>query len=205
MVSAGPRPLLRGRRRRDAVVSGDSPRRVDPDWWRDRGRRHAAHVGSDRAPSVAPRDAVRRPPERCAVPGVGPVPRLGPRALASILHHVRPVLLVLEARDRPGHPRGSRSRDHRPRRHDQGTCARAVVVRAGARRASGFCVLLPTRHPFAPRRELPMTMLYSDRLVTLAGVPLPTAVSTCATTRAISRSATRTASSATKPIARLVR
>jgi len=71
--------------------------------------------------------------------------------------------------------------------------------------SSGFCVLLPTRPPFASRRELPMTMLYSDRLVTLAGVPLPTAVSTCATTRAISRSATRTASSATKPIARLVR
>jgi DNA-binding transcriptional LysR family regulator len=48
--------------------------------------------------------------------------------------------------------------------------------------SSGFCVLLPTRHPFVSRRELPMTMLYSDRLVTLAGVPLPTAVSTCATT-----------------------
>jgi DNA-binding transcriptional LysR family regulator len=48
--------------------------------------------------------------------------------------------------------------------------------------AAGFCVLLPTRHPFASRRELSMTMLHADRLVTLAGVPLPTPVSTCATT-----------------------
>jgi DNA-binding transcriptional LysR family regulator len=29
-------------------------------------------------------------------------------------------------------------------------------------------------HPFASWRELPMTILHSDRLVTLAGVPLPT-------------------------------
>jgi DNA-binding transcriptional LysR family regulator len=48
--------------------------------------------------------------------------------------------------------------------------------------SAGFCVLLPTRHPFASRRELPMTMLHSDRLVTLAGVPLPTPVSMCAST-----------------------
>ena len=61
-------------------------------------------------------------------------------------------------------------------------CARAVVLRAGARLPSaGFCVLLPKRHPFASWRELPMTILHSDRLVTLAGVPLPTPVSTCAT------------------------
>src|SRR3954470_896175 len=38
---------------------------------------------------------------------------------------------------------------------------------------TGFCVLLPKRHPYASRRELPMTILHSDRLVTLAGVPLP--------------------------------
>jgi DNA-binding transcriptional LysR family regulator len=39
--------------------------------------------------------------------------------------------------------------------------------------SAGFCVLLPKRHPLASRRELPMTILHSDRLVTLAGVPLP--------------------------------
>jgi DNA-binding transcriptional LysR family regulator len=48
--------------------------------------------------------------------------------------------------------------------------------------SAGFCVLLPTRHPFASRREVPMTILRSARLVTLAGVPLPTPVSTGATT-----------------------
>jgi DNA-binding transcriptional LysR family regulator len=48
--------------------------------------------------------------------------------------------------------------------------------------AAGFCVLLPTRHPFASQREVPMTILHSARLVTLADVPLPTAVSTGATT-----------------------
>jgi DNA-binding transcriptional LysR family regulator len=47
--------------------------------------------------------------------------------------------------------------------------------------SAGFYVLLRTRHPFASRRELPMTILHSDRLVTLAGVPLPTPISTCAT------------------------
>jgi DNA-binding transcriptional LysR family regulator len=39
--------------------------------------------------------------------------------------------------------------------------------------SAGFCGLLPTGHPYASWRELPMTMLHSDRLVTLAGVPLP--------------------------------
>ena len=48
--------------------------------------------------------------------------------------------------------------------------------------SAGFCVLLPTRHPFASRREVPMTILHAARLVTLAGVPLPTPVSTGATT-----------------------
>jgi DNA-binding transcriptional LysR family regulator len=46
--------------------------------------------------------------------------------------------------------------------------------------SAGFCVLLPTRHLFASRREVPMTILHSARLVTLAGVPKP--VSTGATT-----------------------
>ena len=45
--------------------------------------------------------------------------------------------------------------------------------------AAGFCALLPQSHPLASWRELPMTILHSDRLVTLAGVPLPTPVSTC--------------------------
>ena len=45
----------------------------------------------------------------------------------------------------------------------------------------GFCVLLPKRHAFASWRELPMTILHSARLITLAGVPLPAPVSTCAT------------------------
>jgi DNA-binding transcriptional LysR family regulator len=44
--------------------------------------------------------------------------------------------------------------------------------------SAGFCVLLPTRHPFASRREVPMTMLQSARLITLAGVPPPPAVPT---------------------------
>ena len=48
--------------------------------------------------------------------------------------------------------------------------------------SAGFCVLLPTRHPFASRHEVPMTILHPARLVTLAGVPLPTPVSTGATT-----------------------
>ena len=47
--------------------------------------------------------------------------------------------------------------------------------------SAGFCVLLPKGHPLASWGELPMTILHSDRLVTLAGAPMPTAVSTCAT------------------------
>jgi DNA-binding transcriptional LysR family regulator len=47
--------------------------------------------------------------------------------------------------------------------------------------SAGFCVLLPKGHPFASWGELPMTILHSDRLVTLAGAPPPRAVSTCAT------------------------
>ena len=47
--------------------------------------------------------------------------------------------------------------------------------------AAGFCALLPQRHPLASWRELPMTILLSNRLVTLAGVPLPTPVPTCTT------------------------
>jgi DNA-binding transcriptional LysR family regulator len=44
--------------------------------------------------------------------------------------------------------------------------------------SAGFCVLLPKKHPFASWSELPMRILHSDRLVTLAGVPLPMPVST---------------------------
>jgi DNA-binding transcriptional LysR family regulator len=47
--------------------------------------------------------------------------------------------------------------------------------------SAGFCVLLPKGHTLASWRELPMTILQSDRLVTLAGVPLPTPALTCAT------------------------
>jgi DNA-binding transcriptional LysR family regulator len=43
--------------------------------------------------------------------------------------------------------------------------------------SAGFCVLLPKTHPFASWRELPMTILHADRLITLAGAPLPTPVS----------------------------
>jgi DNA-binding transcriptional LysR family regulator len=39
--------------------------------------------------------------------------------------------------------------------------------------SAGFCVLLPTRHAFASRRDVPMTILHSARLITLAGVPVP--------------------------------
>jgi DNA-binding transcriptional LysR family regulator len=48
--------------------------------------------------------------------------------------------------------------------------------------SAGFYVLLPTRHPFASRHEVPMTILHSARLVTLAGVAPPTPISTGATT-----------------------
>ena len=39
--------------------------------------------------------------------------------------------------------------------------------------STGFCVLLPKSHPCASWRELPVTVLHSERLVTLAGLPLP--------------------------------
>ena len=39
--------------------------------------------------------------------------------------------------------------------------------------SAGFCVLLPKSHPFASWPELPPTVLHSERLVTLAGLPLP--------------------------------
>jgi DNA-binding transcriptional LysR family regulator len=52
---------------------------------------------------------------------------------------------------------------------------------------SAFSVLLPKRHPLASWRELPMTSLHSDRIVTLADVPLPTPLSPCATDDAASR------------------
>jgi DNA-binding transcriptional LysR family regulator len=39
--------------------------------------------------------------------------------------------------------------------------------------STGFCVLLPKSHPCASWRELPATVLHSERLVTLAGLPLP--------------------------------
>jgi DNA-binding transcriptional LysR family regulator len=39
--------------------------------------------------------------------------------------------------------------------------------------AAGFCVLLPKTHSFASWRELPMTILHADRLVMLAGAPMP--------------------------------
>ena len=48
-------------------------------------------------------------------------------------------------------------------------------------RSTGFCVLLPKSHPFASWPELPVTVLHSERLVTLAGVPLPESVAMRAT------------------------
>ena len=39
--------------------------------------------------------------------------------------------------------------------------------------STGFCVLLPKSHPFASWPELPLTVLRSERIVTLAGLPLP--------------------------------
>jgi len=39
--------------------------------------------------------------------------------------------------------------------------------------SAGCCVLLPKGHPFASWAELPLTILRSERLVTLAGLPLP--------------------------------
>src|SRR5687767_11224111 len=43
-------------------------------------------------------------------------------------------------------------------------------------RSAGFCVLLPKSHPFASWPELPVTVLHSERLVTLAGLPMPESV-----------------------------
>jgi DNA-binding transcriptional LysR family regulator len=42
--------------------------------------------------------------------------------------------------------------------------------------STGFCVLLLKSHPFASRCELPVTVLQSERLVTLAGLPLPESI-----------------------------
>ena len=39
--------------------------------------------------------------------------------------------------------------------------------------STGFCSLLPKNHRFASWPELPLKVLHSERLVTLAGVPLP--------------------------------
>ena len=45
----------------------------------------------------------------------------------------------------------------------------------------GFCALLPKSHPFASWPELPVTVLQSERLVTLAGLPLPESITMRAT------------------------
>ena len=50
-------------------------------------------------------------------------------------------------------------------------CSVAVPVLS-----TGFCVLLPKSHPCASWRELPVTVLHSERLVTLAGLSLPESV-----------------------------
>ncbi len=47
--------------------------------------------------------------------------------------------------------------------------------------STGFCVRLPKSHAFASWPELPMTVLHSERLVTLAGLPLPESVTMRAT------------------------
>src|SRR5687767_8661361 len=47
--------------------------------------------------------------------------------------------------------------------------------------STGFCVLLPKSHPLASWPELPVTILQSERLVTLAGLPLPESVTMRAT------------------------
>jgi DNA-binding transcriptional LysR family regulator len=39
--------------------------------------------------------------------------------------------------------------------------------------STGFCVLMPKSHPLASWAELPVTILHSERLVMLAGLPLP--------------------------------
>jgi DNA-binding transcriptional LysR family regulator len=50
---------------------------------------------------------------------------------------------------------------------------RAVLV---PELSTGFCALLPKSHPFASWRELPVTVLQSERLVTLSGLPLPESI-----------------------------
>src|SRR5687767_7327318 len=45
----------------------------------------------------------------------------------------------------------------------------------------GLCVLLPKSHPLASWPELPVTVLHSERLVTLAGLALPESVTMRAT------------------------
>lgn len=52
--------------------------------------------------------------------------------------------------------------------------------------SGGFCVLLPKNHPFASWPELPVTVLNSERLVTLAGLPLPESATMRATDDAAS-------------------
>jgi DNA-binding transcriptional LysR family regulator len=47
--------------------------------------------------------------------------------------------------------------------------------------STGFCVLLQKSHPFASRCELPVTVLQSERLVTLAGLPPPESITMRAT------------------------
>jgi DNA-binding transcriptional LysR family regulator len=42
--------------------------------------------------------------------------------------------------------------------------------------STGFCVLLPKSHAFASWPELPVTVLHSERVITLAGLPLPESV-----------------------------
>ncbi len=46
---------------------------------------------------------------------------------------------------------------------------------------TGFCVLLPKSHPLASWPELPVTILQSERLVTLAGLTMPEWVTMTAT------------------------
>ena len=45
----------------------------------------------------------------------------------------------------------------------------------------GFCALLPKSHPFASWPELPLTLLRSERLVTLTGLSLPESITMRAT------------------------
>jgi len=59
-------------------------------------------------------------------------------------------------------------------------CSVPVAVRS-----TGFCALLPKRHALASWPELPLTALHSQRLVTLAGLPLPESVTTSAIDNAV--------------------